>query len=61
MARKRKLKVKRAFEPGRLSRANLEEAYARLVPGNIRIIQRMPGQQKVVDEASQQKLEGIPA
>jgi hypothetical protein len=61
MARKRKLKVKRTFETGRLSQANLEEAYKRLVPENIRIIQRMSGQQKVVDEASQQQLEGIPA
>ncbi len=36
--RKKKLKVKRIFEPDRLAQMNLKEAYERLVPANVRIV-----------------------
>ena len=36
--KKRKLKVKRMFEPGRMALTNLKEAYECLVPATVRIM-----------------------
>ena len=45
----KKLEVKRMFEPNRLSRTNLEKAYERILPKQIRVIEHPPN--RVTDES----------
>ncbi len=57
--KKRNLKVKRTFEPGRLALTNLKEAYECLVPITVRILPTII-ERSQTNEMSQAQMEETP-